>query len=325
MADSFNCIAYERGVPKTIDALERISDELQSPDTFIWFDIVNPVRDDLSLLQEEFGLHPLAVEDAVAAHQRSKIESYDTYWFLVVHGAHRDGEALIIHEIAVFVGKQFLITVRAVPPYPLDEIKRRWEHHAVNGNTSGAMLYTILDTLVDAYWPIAERYEERVAELEARLFEEGKRTRDALIEIFQIKKELQRFRKAFVPMREILITIQRNDLDILEPKMLPYFRDVYDHTTRLIDEMDSARDIVNAALEIQLGLTANQQNEVAKQLTVIATIFLPLTYLTGFFGQNFGFLVNGITSQQSFWYVGVGSELVALVVLLWYFKAKRWL
>ncbi len=328
MASSTTCLVYDGNkTAHPIRDLSTISELIKDPWSFLWFDIVAPKESDLTVLQEEFHLHPLAIEDAVQSHQRSKIESYEKYWFLVVHGVlERDGDGGIsVHEIAIFAGRQFLITVRAEPAYPLDEIKRRWEHQPENlERNSGALLYAILDTLVDGYWPAAETLEERVNDLEGTLFEEGVQTRQALIEIFDMKKVIQQFRRAVLPMREILIAVERNDLGIIQAPEQPYFRDIYDHATRVNEEIDSARDLVNSALEIHLGLTANQQNEVAKQLTIIATIFLPLTYLTGFFGQNFGYLVNGIATRRDFFLYGVALEVVALAVLLTYFKRKRW-
>lgn len=326
MAKPATCVLYngeKTGHPVT--DLSTISEVMKDPSAFVWFDIVAPKENDLELLKEEFDLHPLAIEDAVQSHQRSKIESYEDYWFLVVHGVLETARGVSVHEIAIFAGRQFLITVRAEPSYPLDEIQRRWDHQPENlERNSGALLYAILDTLVDGYWPAAEKLEERVNALERSLFEEGVRTRRALIEIFDTKKMIQKFRRAVLPMREILIAVQRNDLGIVHAPELPYFRDIYDHATRVNEEIDSARDLVNSALEIHLGLTANQQNEVAKQLTIIATIFLPLTYLTGFFGQNFAFLVNHITTSREFIVYGVVLEVVALVLLLLYFKRRRW-
>jgi magnesium transporter len=125
-------------------------------------------------------------------------------------------------------------------------------------------------------------------------------------------------------MRDILQPIIRGDMKLFEHDEIPYYRDVYDHAIRVIDQLDSARDLISSALEIHLSLVANRQNEVAKQLAIIATIFLPLTYLTGFFGQNFGYMVNGITSPQIFWWLGIGSQVVGLAILLAYFRIKRW-
>lgn len=327
MASSSTCLLYEgHAAPRLLTDPTVISEALKEPGAFVWYDVVAPFPDDLALIQEEFDLHPLAIEDAVKAHQRSKIESYDSSWFLVVHGVTHRGNDLFVHEVAIFVGKHYVVTVRATPAYPLDEVTRRWDHLPESlERDSGVLLYTILDTLVDGYWPAAEHLEERVNELETTLLTETWRTREALLQIFGMKKHISRFRKAVYPMREILTALMRNEVGIIHTDEMPYFRDIYDHVTRVIEEVDAGRDLVNSALEIHLGITSNQQNEVAKQLTIIATIFLPLTYLTGFFGQNFGFLVNGITGERSFWWLGVGLEVVAAIALLIFFKRKRWM
>jgi len=182
----------------------------------------------------------------------------------------------------------------------------------------------LLDTIVDGYFPISDRLEEWIGELQCGLFEQRADQSKTLREIFDLKNDTHHARRAVVPMRDILQPLVRGDLKLFDRDQLPYYRDVYDHAIRVIDQLDSARDLINSALEIHLSLVANRQNEVAKQLAVIATIFLPLTYLTGFFGQNFGFMVNGITSPQTFWYIGVGSQVVGLAALLAYFRIKRW-
>ncbi len=306
--------------------LSRISEILVEPDAFVWLDAVDPDESDLALMQEEFGLHPLAIEDAVKAHQRPKIEAYDSYWFVVVHAVTKaaDGE-LTVHEIAIFAGAKFIITVRDEPAYPLDEIERRWHGpHGAMRSDSGALLYTILDTVVDGYLPVADALAERVEELEEALFAERLRKRDILLEIFELKKQVQAFRRSVVPMRDLLTPIIRGDLQLFDPREIAYYRDVYDHSVRAIEQMDAAHDLVTSALEIQISISAARQNEVVKQLSIIATIFLPLSFITGFFGQNFGYLVNHIESAPAFWFAGVGLQLVALAALLGYFRFKRW-
>ena len=321
-------MVYDGGdrAPHPLSDLSKISDVIEQPGAFVWFDVVAPELDDLALIQEEFGLHPLAIEDAITAHQRSKIESYEHYWFIVVHPVTLKGDHLITHEIAIFAGKHFVITVRANPAYPLDEISHRWQHQPSRlGRNTGALLYAILDTIVDGYWPATERLEECINEQEGNLFESTARTHSALLDIFQTKKDVQSFRKIVAPVREIVSGIMRNDLNIVEPPEQPYFRDIYDHAVRAAEAADFVHDLSNSALEVHLGITANRQNEVAKQLTVIATIFLPLTYLTGFFGQNFGFLVNHIQRAQSFWWLGIALEVAALAALFIFFQRRRWL
>jgi magnesium transporter len=139
-----------------------------------------------------------------------------------------------------------------------------------------------------------------------------------------MKKDVQRFRRAVAPMRDILAPIIRGDVALLENNELPYFRDVDDHTVRAIDQMDQARELVNNAIDLHISMGTNRQNEAAKQLSIIATVFLPLTFITGFFGQNFGYLVNHITSESSFWWLGIGSEIVGSLALLAYFRYKSW-
>lgn len=306
--------------------LTDISDLLLHEDHLVWLDAVDPSHQDLELIKEEFGLHPLAVEDAVHAHQRPKVETYGNIWFIVVQGTTVKDNQIEFHEMAIFVGEQFLVTVRHAPVFPLDEVENRWNNHAEElRHGTGFLLYTILDTVVDGYLPVAQRFEARVDDLEENLFRDRPMEKEVLPQIFEMKREAQRFRWAAMPMRDILNPIIRKDIDIFPEEALAYFRDVYDHAVRVIDQLDSVRDLVSSALEIHLSVISNRQNEVAKQLTIIATIFLPLTFLTGFFGQNFSILVTHfITPGWTFWVFGIGLELLALSLTLGYFKWKHW-
>jgi magnesium transporter len=311
--------------PERLAALERISNLLAHTDSLVWLDVVGPEPGDFTLIQEEFSLHPLAIEDAVKAHQRPKIEAYGDDWFVVVKAATRDGDRLQIEELAIFAGARYIVTVRTAPVYPLDEVLRRWDHPASDQRRdSGALLYTLLDVVVDGYRPIAEAFEERVERLEAALLGDAAQTNAVLLQIFNMKKELARFRAAVVPMRDLLTPIVRGDLTFFQRDELPYYRDVYDHVALVVDQMDAARDLINNARDTHISIASHRQNEVAKQLTIVATVFLPLTYITGFFGQNFGWMVNRIVGPTSFALLGVGSEIAALIALLAYFRYKRW-
>ncbi len=324
-----SCTVYKHGKPADIrQKLEEISGILEDGQTVVWFDVVDPGPNDLDVLRDEFSLHPLAIEDAVQAHQRPKIESYNRYWFLVLRATTQQGADIEFHEIAVFAGVNFIVTVRHSPAYPLDEIKHRWDAHPDEiARGAGFLLYTILDTVVDGYVPVAESFSERVDDLEEALFQTGRAAHadEILPHIFSMKKQAQQFRRAVLPMRDILNPIIRKDLVLFPEEDLDYFRDVYDHAVIVMDEMDSLRDVVNSAIEIHVSVIGNRQNEVAKQLTVIATIFLPLTFITGFFGQNFDYLTSRITNNEwTFWVLGIGTELMALALTLGYFKIKGW-
>jgi magnesium transporter len=308
------------------DDLSKINEILLEPDTLVWFDAIDPTPDDLGLLQREFDLHPLAIEDAVQPHQRPKIESYGSYWFLVVLGVTIEGQGqAVFHEIAIFATEKFLVTVRHQPAYPLDEIENRWGAHPERLRRGGGfLLYTILDTVVDGYIPVAETFEDRVDSLEEMLFEDRPLGTAILREIFTMKQDAQQFRHAAMPMRDILNPIIRGDIDMFPADVIVYFRDVYDHAIRVIDQLDTLRDLMASALEIHLSVVANRQNEVAKQLTIIATIFLPLSFLVGFFGQNFDFLVSHITGPGAFFLLGLGTEVAAVLGLLALFKKRGW-
>lgn len=308
--------------PRNLDDLSEILKEERS---FIWFDVVDPGPSDLALLQEEFKLHPLAIEDAIHAHQRSKIEAYETYWFMVIHAVTSAQARLVFHEIALFVGKKFIVSVRHDPAYPIDEIERRWLAHDERlHHDSGFLLYTILDTIVDGYTVEVDGIEDRVEDLQSCLFQREPLSDDELVDMFTMQRAIQQFRRAVVPMREILGPIMRGDVPLLPMEEMPYYRDVYDHAVRAIDDLDAVRDLAGSALDLHLSVTGARQNEISKQLTIIATIFLPLTFVTGFFGQNFGWLVGHIQGGDSFWFVGIGGEIVALAALVIYFKAKGW-
>jgi magnesium transporter len=306
--------------------LEEISDLIKEAGTLVWLDVVDPTAEDLAVVEREFDLSPLAVEDAATPHERPKIDAYPHYWFVVVQGTTSDEAGITIHEMAVFAGVRFVLTIRHSPAYPIKEIEERLLAHPEKCcQGAGFLLYTILDTVVDGYLPVGERFLERVEDIEDVLFQAGSQMhKEILPEIFRRKREAQQFRRAVVPMRDILNQIIREDVDLFPQEEMPYFRDVYDHVIRVIDELDSARDLVSSALEIHLSVTANRQNEVAKQLTIMATIFLPLSYMTGFFGQNFSFLVTHIGGEATFFWLGVGTEVVAIIALILFFKLRGW-
>jgi magnesium transporter len=326
---AIRCLVYDTDhttAPRTLDDLGAISDILASDSDFVWLDIAQPSPDDLSLLQREFDIHPVAIEDASLWHERPKIEFFERYVLVVTHAASLDaGGDLVTHEIGILAGRNYVVTLRAFPLYPIDEIEhRRNVSRSVPLDATG-LLYIILDTIVDGFFPITQSYDDRLVRLESRLFDSEKFLERTEREIFQFKRALTLFRSIVAPMREVLLRLTHTEIAPLKPELSLYFRDVHDHVLRAIEQIDITRDLVNSTLDIHLATQSHRQNEVSKQLTIIATIFLPLTYITGFFGQNFGWMVNGIVSPQMFWYLGVGSQVVTLIILFTFFRSRRWL
>jgi magnesium transporter len=324
---TLRCNVYRNeGASSQLDELDAISDVLARPENFVWLDIAQPSEDDFAMLQREFDIHPMAIEDATLSHERPKIEFFDDYVLVIAHAITLDenGE-LISHEIAVLAGARFVITLRAFPAFPIDEIDRRRRTSITAPRDATGLVYIILDTIVDGYFPVTERYDARLIRLESRLFDNDETLNERTEhEIFRFKRALVLFRSIVTPMREVLSRLTHSSIAPLKPGLGPYFRDVHDHVLRALEQIDITRELVNSTLDTHLATQSHKQNEVSKQLTVIATIFLPLTYITGFFGQNFAWMVNGLGSAEIFWYLGVGSQLLTLVALFWYFKRRRW-
>jgi magnesium transporter len=325
-AHGLRCAVYRDGLPSTApDNLDDISDVLMQPGALVWLDVAAPTAADYALLQSEFDLHPLALEDAATPHERPKIEAFAGYYFLIVHGATAEPSGIKAHEIAIFAATNYIITIRRDTSFSLDEIEKRWlARPADSRQSSSGLLYVILDTIVDRYFDVSDVVDEDIQKLETALFRGATVTTAVPRKIFSLKRDLQRFRRAVAPLRDVLNAILREDIQLFARTDLAYFRDVYDHAVRLLDQIDSARDLVNGALDLNLSLVANRQNEVVKQLTIIATIFMPLTFITGFFGQNFAFMVANIQTPASFFLFGIGFQLLALVLLLIFFKVRRW-
>jgi magnesium transporter len=319
-------MVYEHGAqPKPLENLAEISDVIAQKNGFVWLDIAEPSNDDLELIREEFDIHPTAIEDARLWHERPKIEFFDHYVLVIAHAVTLDEEGdQITHEIAMIAGEHYAITLRALPIFPLAEVDRRRQAMTTVPHDATGLLYIILDTIVDGYFPVNEGYDDRLVRLESRLFDSETFNERTEREIFDFKRALVVFRSIVAPMREILTRLTHSEIAPLKPGLSLYFRDVYDHVLRALEQIDIQRDLVNSTLDIHLASQSHKQNEVSKQLTIIATIFLPLTYITGFFGQNFGWMVNSVASPQIFWYLGVGSQVLTVIGLLWYFKHRRW-
>jgi magnesium transporter len=301
----------------------RIDQALKDPGSTVWLDIEDPTEEKLALLAEDFGFHELAIEDSVHPHQRPKIEQYGSYFFLVAYAVTIEGEGLVEHELAAFVGKNYLVTVRKSPPYDLEPVAKRWEAHSELASEGGGyLLYVLLDDIVDGYFTALDYYEDRTEDIEDQVFGEGAHGQ-AQSEIFGLKKDLVRFRRTVMPLREVLDVMQRRTVDVVTPNLVPYYRDVYDHVLRATDFVDSLRDILSSALEASLAVISNRLNEVMKSLTSWAAIILVPTLIAGIYGMNFRHM------PELEWYYGYpfALGLMALSALLLYrvFRKRGWL
>jgi magnesium transporter len=314
-------VSHERGSGEVSFSRQAVAG-LLAGGGFFWLDLDRPRADDFEVLREAFGFHPLAVEDSEHFEQRAKIDEYDDFVFLVVYGAASDGDRLV--EVHCFYSERFLVTVHRDDCPAFAEIRRRYQQRDEAVDRPSLLLYRIVDGLVDSFFPILAEFDDRIDELEDAIFREASDTQ--LQEIFQMKRLLVGMRKAVSPQRDAFAALTGGvaQLPGLAAGDERYFRDVYDHLIRISDLIDSYRDLLSSAMDVYLSTVSNRLNAVMKQLAVIATIFLPLAWLTGFFGQNFGWLVSSIGGWEAFVGVGVGTELVTLAILLAFFKRRGW-
>ena len=311
-------------VPCFADINETVIKDHLKRDQFFWLDLTAPSEEKLTKLGELFGFHPLALEDAEEWHQRPKLDNYGNYVVLVFYGAkqqiQKDQAPLL--EVHLFISGHYLITVHR-DPLPLFEDERQQLDGQVL-HSEQFVIYRVLDALTDSFFPILSDIDDEIDDLEAAVL--ANPTEEQLERLFGLKRQLIAMRKIVTPQRDLFARSvdEVSELPGLQLDERDYFRDVYDHLIRISDLIDSYRDLLSGATDLYLSTVSNRQNDVMKQLTIIATIFLPLSFITGFFGQNFGYEVRNITGVWWFWVAGVGSMAATVVVLLIFFRRKGW-
>jgi magnesium transporter len=306
---------------------DQISDELrQRHGCIIWLDLCEPNAAELDIIGREFGLHKLAIEDALENAQRTKIDRYRTHLFMSAYSADINEETgeLVAREIVAFITHHALITVRKAPAFDIDPVVARWDSSAdLMQYGVSALLYGLLDYLVDGHFRAVEALDQAVEETEDGLFETG---RGAIEHVqrrsFQLRKSLVLLRRITLPTREVVNTLLRHDLDIVPDPMAPYFRDVYDHVIRATEWTESLRDLVTTIVETNLTEQGNRMNLIMKKVTSWAAIIAVPTAITGWYGQNVPYPGFGKTSgliATTVLIVGLAGGLYVL------FRLKDWL
>jgi magnesium transporter len=301
---------------------DEIEDRLRSG-RFFWLDLHRPTAADFELLRDVFGFHPLALEDSEHFGQRPKVDEYDDFVFLVVHGWAPDEDGLV--EVHCFYSDRFLVTVRRDEAPAFDSVRERLAQQDGEKTEGIRLLHRILDQLVDSFFPPLSDFDDRLDGIEDAMFA---RPDDAqLQEIFAMKRKLVKFRKAISPERDLVGRLVNGDVAVpgMTREAERYFRDVYDHLLRLSEMIDTYRDLMTASIDVYLSLGSNRLNVVMKQLTAIATVFLPITFVTGFFGQNFPWMVDHIGGWPAFLVFGIGLQLLVGAALFALFKRRGWL
>ncbi|MDQ1715504.1 MAG: magnesium transporter, partial [Frankiaceae bacterium] len=276
-------------------------------------------------ITEELGLHALAVDDAVHEHQRPKVDRYDSHLFLTGYDVSLDkgsGE-LTTSEVAAFITSQALVTVRKDDGYDIDAVVKRWDESPdLAKNGVAFLLWGLLDDIVDGHFEAVQQLDAEIEGLEDLLFDEKPHGNDVQRRSFEVRKSLVLLRRVVLPMREVVNSLMRRDLHVLDDTMTPYYQDVYDHVLRATEWTESLRDLVTTILETHLTMQSNRMNMIMKKVTSWAAIIAVPTAITGFYGQNVPY--PGFSKVEGFW---TSSGLIVLLSggLYWAFRRREWI
>jgi len=266
-----------------------IGEHLRQEGVTVWLDLHDPGVEDLEVLTDEFGLHPLAIEDAVQRHERPKLDRYPDHLFLSAYDVHLDETTaqLVSSELAAFITTRALITVRKNGGFDVDGLVQRWDDSpdlSVHG--VGYLLHGLLDDIVDGHFAAVQSLDDQIEQIQEQLFAQDGAGIEVQRHSFQLRKSLVLLRRVVLPMREVVNTLMRRDIHLLDEEMTHYYQDVYDHVLRATEWTESLRDMVSTILETRLTIQGNRLNEIMKKLTGWAAIIAIPTAITGFYGQN---------------------------------------
>lgn len=320
-----NLASYSRDGTRQRDiSLEQISDALAAEDTgFVWVGLYEPDEPLLLKMQEEFGLHPLAVEDALKAHQRPKIELYGDSLFLVLQTAQVVGGHIQFGETHVFIGPRYLLTVRHGASLPFTPARERCEKNVPLMQLGASYgLYAVLDSVVDNYFPIVEEFKQELNELEKDIFAEDYR-RETIHRLYELKRDLTQLRLAVSPLQDMLNQLMKFHPTLVREEVRVYLRDVYDHVVRVNEATDTMREMLTAAMSVNLSLVTVAQGEIVKRLAGWAALLAAPTLLTSWYGMNFHHMPE-LDGRYSYW-IMIAVTLGICLSLYGVLRRARWL
>ncbi|PJZ68707.1 magnesium and cobalt transport protein CorA [Leptospira perolatii] len=288
----------------------------------VWIDLENPSEEDLYFLAQNCQFHPLAIEDCVNKNQRPKFEDYDDHAFIVMHNFKQIPETnyLINRETHAFFNDRFLVTVHEHKEKLIDDLWERCKTESIlHSKGTDHLLYLLLDILVDSNFPVLDQFSEAITDLENQILTNSVE-RDFVSNILMLKRKLAKMRRVLSPQREVLNLITRRESGLLTEKIRFYFRDVYDHLSRLVETIDMDRDLIGNTMDAYFSLLSQKNNETIKRLTLVSLVFLPITFLTGFFGMNFTGLP--FSSKPILFVTLISLISIPGLMVLWFMKSK---
>jgi magnesium transporter len=318
-----NCAAYQKGRKLADIPVSEIHLFVHEPDCFVWVGLKDPEPAELDRMQKEFGLHELAVEDAQHGHQRPKIDEYGESLFVVLHVVELSGDELNIGEMAIFVGKNYVLSVRRGAERGFTDVRARCEREPeLLRHGSGYVLYALMDAVVDRYFPVLDALETELETIESRIFTIPT-TRANIEALYDLRRKITTVRHAIEPLIEATSRLFAGRVPQLVGALQDYFRDIYDHLIRLNQSIDSLRDMTTTAISVNLSLITIQENEVTKRLAACAALVAVPTMIAGVYGMNFQHMpeLNWIYGYP----VAVGMMVVIDIYLFYRFRKAKWL
>jgi len=319
-----NCVAYQEGKKLSDIPVEDISEHLKEPDTFVWVALRDPSPSDIALMQEEFHLHELAVEDALRGHQRPKMEEYGDSLFVVAQIVELAGDELNVGQLAVFAGSNYVLSVRRDANQGFLGVRSRAErepHQLKKG--AGFVLYALVDAVVDRYFPVVDMLESELESIEDHIFGRQGNQGANVERLYELKRKAQTLRHAVVPLMDAVGRLYGGMVPGVVVETQDYFRDIHDHLHRIAGRLDAVRDTINTAIQVTLSMVAIEDNEVSKKLASYAAIFAVFTAFAGVWGMNFEFM------PELKWKYGYPMALLTMVGVCIYlyrrFKKSGWL
>ncbi|NRF66862.1 magnesium/cobalt transporter CorA [Aquincola sp. S2] len=319
-----NCVAYQEGTKLADIPVEAISDYLQKPGCFVWVALRDAGEDELATMQDEFGLHDLAIEDARHGHQRPKIEEYGSTLFTVMHMVEfTPTDELRVGEVHVFAGSNFVLSVRNRSTQGFLGVRERCERepHLLRQGT-GFVLYALMDAVVDRYFPIVDALETELEAIEGQIFERGQ-ARANIERLYELKHKVTTLRHAVSPLLDATTKLHGGRVPSVCARSEAYFRDIFDHLARVQSSIDAMRDTISTAIQVNLSVTTIEESEVTKRLAAYAGIFAVATFFVGIWGMNF----EHMPELKKPWGYPAALGVIGVVCALmwWRFRRAGWL
>jgi magnesium transporter len=312
------------GKTESVDEGEILHCFSQAGEAGFWLDIEAPDESDYRLLEEGFKFHPLTIEDIKHQQQRPKVDEYPGYNFTVIFQVLWQNDAVELREHHLYVGPTFLITVHEEPSPAIVEVHDRIAKSPdLTKGQPSFLTYLVVDSLVDSTFPALERLDDSVDELEDDIVTRA--DSKLLDSIYHLKHSVVEVRRLLGAQRDVFQSLITHGIHLQQADMTLYYRDVYDHLIRQYETADALRDLLSSAMDVYLSTVSNRLNQTTKTLTVIASLFLPLSFLTGFFGMNFLYLTQVLETPYLAFAVGVATMLIATGIQLWLFRRRGWI